>query len=591
MREYQNGHNPANIAQVVDVGSTTSQKDDQQFNKESDTTWDEASLARLLGYDDYSVKSMTQPEVTENGNETTSGVELIETEVEIPPNNNVVATHELFDDPQLGKTQPTFATNPFAKFGTVGLVLLVVFGAAATFLNTIMSGKPKAAPKIAVPNSSKPKVEIADDIKPKEVETGKLKAELALGSQAEKIKSLERSKSPKTSVVKTNSPTKNELNKRTTSQVTSPEVERVPVSHPVQVSHMPRPIPEREFDPPRFTPVSRPQRAVNKVAATPLAKHSTESSIADDPMKQWVAINQLGSYGGTEIATNTIFASETNEQPNNSAVDTVASQQTSSPVTIKRATPVQTISSTTIETADSLEPLYAEEAAIINGVPVRQLTVGATASGKLVTPLIWGKHSTNNASTKSGTPTEGEKFIVQLVEPITEEGGFVTLPKGTQIVVYVRDIEKSGLVQLEATQIVIDGNEYVLPAGAISIRGSSGQPLMASKWGDKGAEIASRDAGTFVVGSLAKVGKVLNQPKEEQYSASNGFGGTTTFSSTRRGGPNILGAVLEGGFEPLTEQILERNKRALSEIQQREEVWYVRGGTDVQVFVNQSFQF
>jgi len=129
------------------------------------------------------------------------------------------------------------------------------------------------------------------------------------------------------------------------------------------------------------------------------------------------------------------------------------------------------------------------------------------------------------------------------------------------------------------------------PAGAISIRGSSGQPLMASKWGDKGAEIASRDAGTFVVGSLAKVGKVLNQPKEEQYSASNGFGGTTTFSSTRRGGPNILGAVLEGGFEPLTEQILERNRRALSEIQQREEVWYVRPGTDVQVFINQSFQF
>jgi hypothetical protein len=52
-----------------------------------------------------------------------------------------------------------------------------------------------------------------------------------------------------------------------------------------------------------------------------------------------------------------------------------------------------------------------------------------------------------------------------------------------------------------------------------------------------------------------------------------------------------LGAVLEGGFEPLTEQILERNKRALSEIQQREEVWYVRAATDVQVFVNQSFHF
>jgi hypothetical protein len=145
-------------------------------------------------------------------------------------------------------------------------------------------------------------------------------------------------------------------------------------------------------------------------------------------------------------------------------------------------------------------------------------------------------------------------------------------------------------VQLEATQMVIDGKEYVLPPGTITIRGNSGRPLMASQWNDKSAEIASRDAETFVVGSLAKVGKVFNQPQEEQYSTSTGFGGTTTYSSIRRGSPNILGAVLEGGFEPLTEQILERNKRSLSEIQQRKEVWHVRAGSDIQVFVNQSFQ-
>jgi hypothetical protein len=48
---------------------------------------------------------------------------------------------------------------------------------------------------------------------------------------------------------------------------------------------------------------------------------------------------------------------------------------------------------------------------------------------------------------------------------------------------------------------------------------------------------------------------------------------------------------LEGGFEPLTQQILQRNQQALSEIQQREEVWYVKAGTEVQVFVNQTFQF
>ena len=48
--------------------------------------------------------------------------------------------------------------------------------------------------------------------------------------------------------------------------------------------------------------------------------------------------------------------------------------------------------------------------------------------------------------------------------------------------------------------------------------------------------------------------------------------------------------MLEGGFEPLTQQILQRNQQALSEIQQREEVWYIRAGTNIQVFVNQSFQ-
>ena len=104
-------------------------------------------------------------------------------------------------------------------------------------------------------------------------------------------------------------------------------------------------------------------------------------------------------------------------------------------------------------------------------------------------------------------------------------------------------------------------------------------------------EIARRDAQTFAVGSLAKVGKVLNQPKEQQISTSSGFNGTNSFSSIRRSRENILGAVLEGGFEPLTQQILKRNQQALQKIQQREDVWYVKAGTDVQILVNESFQF
>jgi Bacterial conjugation TrbI-like protein len=596
MPEHQNGKVSTNTLELEDNSTTAYAKFEQQSNEQFDDDWNEESLARLLGYVYPAVNSTTQLEVHEN--EITSEVEHIENQSEVFP-QNVVAPHELFDDPQLGKTQQNFSNNPFSKFGFVGLGLFVVFGVGATFLNTIISGRPKAASKVVDQGSAQPKVELADNIKPQEVETGKLKAELALGSQAEKIKSLESSKSPKT-VAKPNNQTRDELNKRTTVNQTPPDVRPVPVSHPVQAAYLPRQRTPRESYSPRFATVSRPQPSVNRV---PVATISTvpvnttntlptppRANQSTDPMQQWAAINRLGSYGGSEIATNTVLATKTHEQPNNSAVYTVTNAQANSPITIPRATPVLAVANTIVETADSPEPLYAEENAIVTGVPVRQLTVGATASGKLITPLIWGERSTNNIDAKSVTPTQADKFIVQLVEPLTEEDGFVNLPKGTQIVVYVRDIDESGLVQMEATQIVIDGKEYVLPPGTITIRGNSGRPLMASKWNDKGAEIASRDAETFVVGSLAKVGKVLNQPKEEQYSTSTGFGGTTTFSSTRRGGPNILGAVLSGGFEPLTEQILERNKRSLSEIQQRKEVWHVRAGSDIQVFVNQSFQ-
>ncbi|BAY93647.1 MULTISPECIES: TrbI/VirB10 family protein [unclassified Tolypothrix] len=527
---------------------------------ESDTNWDESSLAQLLGFHH---QSQLENSIS-SAEEISVGSEVAETESE-ESIQNAIATHELFDDPQIGKTQPTFYGNPFAKFGAVGLVMLVVFGAGATILNSIMFGKPRVAPTIANQEADKPKVEMADNANLQETETGKLKAELALGSQAEKMQSLLRSKSLKTTIQRKVSH-RNDSNNRI-NRVSDAEV------RPAQVSSVRNPIQESSrYDLPHVASVPRFQATVG--AAPPNKKESV------DPIEEWEKISRLGSYGHTEIA------SITNELANVKTLDTIANKQPTSSIKIPRATLVSTASTQNIEP----EPLYTEEAAVINGEPIQQLQVGASASGKLVTPLIWSKHSTNNSSNKSPTTTENEKFIIQLIEPLTKEDGLIALPKGSQIVAQVTDIQKSGLVQLEATQVLIDSQEYLLPPRAISIRGNSGQPLIASKWSDKGGEIASRDAETFIVGSLAKVGKVLNQPKSQQISTSSGLGGTNTFSSISGGSENILGAVLEGGFEPLTQQILQRNQQALAEIQQREEVWYIPAGTDIQVFVNQSFQ-
>jgi hypothetical protein len=147
---------------------------------------------------------------------------------------------------------------------------------------------------------------------------------------------------------------------------------------------------------------------------------------------------------------------------------------------------------------------------------------------------------------------------------------------------------ESGLTQLKAIALVVNGKEYPLPPGAIRIRGEDGNPLIAQTWGDKGAEIAEADAIAFLFGSLAKVGETLNQPEEVSQSSSGSAGGYSNSSTTRRGRPNLLGAVLEGGFGPLTQTILQRNEQAVKDIVSRPNVWYIRAAAQVQVFVNES---
>ncbi|MEB3218743.1 MAG: TrbI/VirB10 family protein, partial [Nostocales cyanobacterium 94392] len=315
-----------------------------------------------------------------------------------------------------------------------------------------------------------------------------------------------------------------------------------------------------------------------------------------------LAVNQLGSYGTAEIATK-------NEQQTIEEIKPGIHEE-SVPTTIPKAIPLM-VSSQIAETSVYPEPLYTEEARILEKdgsiltrqgydshsdctkyednfycleplQAIRQLRIGESITGKLITPLMWDKELTSDNQ---------ENFIIQVAEPLKDKNGLITLPKNTQIVTTIKNIQESGLVQLEAAQIIINGKQYILPAGVISIRGNSGKPLIASKRGNKGEDIAKRDAEIFVVGSLSKVGKVLNQPKSEQFSTNSGFGGNSSFSSIRRSNSNILGAVLEGGFEPLTEQIVERNKRKNSEIKQQKKVWYVPANTQVQIFVNQSFQF
>jgi hypothetical protein len=179
---------------------------------------------------------------------------------------------------------------------------------------------------------------------------------------------------------------------------------------------------------------------------------------------------------------------------------------------------------------------------------------------------------------------------LQLTQPLTDSNGSISLPSGTEVVATVDRVLDSGVAAVKVSRLLIDGQEYVLPEGSLTIKGDSGQPLMASKSGDNSSEVASRDAGTFVLGSLAKVGEVLNRPEVETSTSSGGAGVSQTTIS-RSGSPNILGAVLQGGLEPLTQEMLRRNRQATSEAMNRPDTWYIPAGQNVQLVVARSFEF
>ncbi|BAZ40222.1 hypothetical protein NIES4101_61830 [Calothrix sp. NIES-4101] len=551
-------------------------------NNQLNQSWDEAGFARLLGLNNENLTDNYE-NLTEKKTDFIQSEQLSEDEVN-NQNNNPLAINELFDDPHLGKTQPTFYGNAFAKFGAVGLVMLVVFGAAATVLNSIMSGKPKLAPTIANHEKSKPKVEIAENSQ--ETETGKLKAELALSTQAEKIKSVEHSQNRKPAITRplTLAKKKNVPPAVTPREIPRQQVAYIPPLIPQRVSYQPQRV---NYQSPRTNYQSRIQPVANRINSPSVTK-SFPKQEEMNPMEQWKEISSLGSYGSVEMVT----TSKTNPQLENTSDPDPNEQQIHN---IPHAILVSATSNQNqiVPTVDNsnLELLHDEEALIIGYEKTPQLRIGTSTNGKLITPIILSNNVTNNSNKQTSDQQQIDKFIIQISESLKAENDSIILPKNSQIIVQVKDIQKSGFIELEATGAVIDGNEYVIPKGAIAIRGKSGQPLIASSWGNKGGEIAARDAETFAVGSLAKIGKVLNQPKEEQISTNSGFGGTSSFSSIRRNRSNILGAVLEGGFEPLTQQILQRNQQALQEIQRREDVWYVKAGTEVQVFVNQTFQF
>jgi hypothetical protein len=156
-----------------------------------------------------------------------------------------------------------------------------------------------------------------------------------------------------------------------------------------------------------------------------------------------------------------------------------------------------------------------------------------------------------------------------------------------------------------------DGNptEQSLPNNAIIVRGTQGKPLMAGKFPGQSSSIASMDLGLFVLGGLGKAAELVNRPDTRlvPYTVQSGnvtidgestennnnnnnnnnniTTGLTTVTENRR---NLAAAVVEGGFNSVVPQIAQRNQQAIAQMSQPTNVWFMRAGTSVELYVNQA---
>jgi Bacterial conjugation TrbI-like protein len=248
------------------------------------------------------------------------------------------------------------------------------------------------------------------------------------------------------------------------------------------------------------------------------------------------------------------------------------------------------------ETNPVLNPVSNQNAPAINPVtpsgslgPIASsLLTGSSAKGTTLTPILWGSGAT------------GAKFMAKLEEPLMANNKREALPAGTQLIVTARpnsggnnnsnNSSSNSLVEVDVVGVIIQGQEYSTPAGALVIHDENNGLLVGEDYFKREDQIASRDYLTVLGGALNTLGQVLNRPSGSFSSTTSGIGSSST-NVVNNNERNVFGALLEGGFKDIPNIWNQRNQQALSQLANQPKVYQIPKGRTIRVFVNQSINF
>ncbi len=350
--------------------------------------------------------------------------------------------------------------------------------------------------------------------------------------------------------------------------------------------------PPRPSAPAASASFARTSAPTNRTASSPQAINASEV----DPFEQWQKLVSIGSYGEMENVSEEqsvpdggpeAVLANTETSAGQTTIPVMVNDSTSSPALLvsERATPkaLEVDKTEGYPTAEFAQvATYEEGAEFIMRPPVEyeteeqrrmEIVPGTKARGEVIAPVAWAGD------------VDGTVGAVELSEDLVS-GGAVIMPAGTQLIVSIRTMSASGMMDLQVTSIVLPSSGYEqmqIPSGAISIQGGDGQVLMAKDMSGQEGQLLQLDSNQALLGALGQIGSLLNRPNSQ--STSTGAGGS--FSTADYGSPSILGAILEGGANTMIASQQARNQDRADRLEELPTVWVLESGTGIEIFINQ----
>jgi hypothetical protein len=234
--------------------------------------------------------------------------------------------------------------------------------------------------------------------------------------------------------------------------------------------------------------------------------------------------------------------------------------------------------SPTVKTAR--RPLASENILLskTSNTQVKQDTLipGTSVVGHLLSPM---QSSSSGSKSAPGATT----IKVALDQPL-KTIGTQQIPAGAMVIFSATVDPQNGAIASVSGDAWHNGRTISIPPGAISIQAANKQPLIATSFKPRMADLAKADTNNALLGAAGQVGDELTKST----ASINVGNGSTIIQQTNT--PNYLGAVLKGGFQNWATDQRQRTQTEASQIIATQSIQYLSQGTSVTLTVDSPAQ-